>query len=125
IEFSDIWESQCEFNLPQPGDTQANPYLFNIRGQWRPVKSYAYLTGRNAAAHSNTRKAGFFKTFNPFYKRNLENSAWEIDLANWTYASEVTKHNPYGVEIENKDALNRYSSAQYGYGYKLPIAVSS
>jgi hypothetical protein len=37
----------------------------------------------------------------------------------------VTKYSPYGAELENKDALNRYSAAQYGYAYKLPMAVAS
>jgi hypothetical protein len=43
----------------------------------------------------------------------------------WTYASEVSQFSPYGQELENKDALNRYSSAQYGYKYTLPVAVAS
>ena len=43
----------------------------------------------------------------------------------WTAASEVAKYNPYGQEVENRDALNRYSSAQYGYNYRFPLAVSS
>lgn len=37
----------------------------------------------------------------------------------------LKKHNPFGIELENKDALNRYSAAQYGYNNTLPMSVSS
>ncbi len=132
VEYSEDWLSQCENGLPSPlglingTGTPVNPFFYNIKGQWRAVKSYAYLTGRNAATNADTRKAGFYKKFNPFYKnQNVAAGTWAIDNANWTFASQVTKFSPYGTELENKDAINRYSSAQYGYNYKLPIAVSS
>lgn len=132
VEYKELWESQCENNLPQPNQSNINQYLYNIKGNWRPVKSYAYLTGRSNS-NMNIRRSGFFTTFVPFYKRNSHNTAWEVnqsilpidELSKWTFASEVTKYNPYGIEIENKDALWRFSSAQYGYQYKLPIAVAS
>ena len=47
------------------------------------------------------------------------------NLSKWTFASEVTQYNPYGQEVENRDALNRYSSALYGYNYRFPLAVAS
>nr|WP_294922378.1 hypothetical protein [uncultured Flavobacterium sp.] len=112
-----------------PNDVKVNPYLWNIKGNWRAEKSYAYLTGRNSAQgqYNNPRREGFFASFNPFYV--LDTTAlipvWKIDEANWTYASSVTKYSPYGAELENKDALDRYSAAQYGYVYKLPMAVAS
>lgn len=125
IEYEDFWEAQCENGL-RLSTSLINKYVYNIKGLWRPVKSYAYLTGRNSSSSSNIRSTGYFATFNPFYI--LQSSVWK--RANnysdyWTYASEVTKYNPYGVEVENKDALHRYSSAQYGYRYKLPVAVAS
>lgn len=123
IEYSQDWASQCENGLPSSTSTNFNKYLYNVLGEWRPVKSYAYLTGRNATTNSNTRNSGYYKKFNPFYKR--ENNNWVIDNTNWTFASSVTMYNPYGVELENRDALNRYSAAQYGYQYKLPVAVGS
>ncbi|MFN3754313.1 hypothetical protein [Flavobacterium sp.] len=125
IEYKEIWESQCENGLPEPNQTNVNPYLYNIKGEWRPVKSYAYLTSRNATNNSNIRKSGYYVKFNPFYKLNDVATTWEIDSLNWTFASAVTKYNPYGVELENRDALKRYSAAQYGYKYKLPVAVGS
>lgn len=131
IEYSDIWKSQCENGLPNEdgyinGLTAAstvNPFIYNTKGDWRAIKSYAYLTGRNNFTNSNRRKTGYFNDFSTFYKTN--NSIWSIDSTKWTFASQVTRYSPYGVELENKDALKRYSSAQYGYQYKLPVAVAS
>jgi hypothetical protein len=116
-------------DVKYPNDVKVNPYLWNIKGNWRAEKSYAYLTGRNSRKgdSNNPRNEGFFTSFNPFYKldRSAAVSVWKIDETNWTYASSVSQYSPYGAELENKDALDRYSAAQYGYGYKLPMAVAS
>lgn len=131
VEYSDLWNSQCENGLPNElglingQGNPVNPFLYNIRGEWRAVKSYAYLTGRNNFVTANTRKAGFFDNYNVFYKVDDNTRVWSIDSTNWTFASRITLFSPYGAELENKDALKRYSSAQYGYQYTLPMAVTS
>ncbi|WP_378175200.1 hypothetical protein [Aquimarina sp. SS2-1] len=104
-----------------------NPYLYNVRGDWRAVKSYAYLTGRDSdvdAPEFSTASNGYFSSFNNFYNNSSE-GVWTKDKKDWTFASKVTKYSPFGAELENKDALNRYSAAQYGYDYTLPVAVAS
>ncbi|RVU90874.1 hypothetical protein EH230_08135 [Flavobacterium columnare] len=131
IEYSDDWKSQCENNLPNEfgllngQGKPVNPYLYNIKGQWKPIRSYAYLSSRINQEESNRRNKGHFKDYNAFYKIDNVTGKWLMDKQNWTFASAITKYNPYGVEVENKDALNRYSAAQYGYHYKLPVAVGS
>lgn len=147
VVYKDYWNTQLESNLPYypdynsnwimpsgdvkyPNDVKVNPYLWNIKGNWRAEKSYAYLTGRNSSVgqgQKNRRNEGFFTSFNPFYILDTNPSipVWTVDDTNWTYASSVTKYSPYGAELENKDALERYSAAQYGYAYKLPMAVAS
>lgn len=149
IEYNSEWPSQCECNLPKMTfvdgilkfgyETEANnqdkddvikrsynPYLYNILGNWRANKSYAYLTGRNYTIDPTPRKTGYFTDFSPFYVLGTKwgKTAGE-ELKKWTFASEVTKYNPYGQEVENKDALNRYSSALYGYNNRFPVAVAS
>lgn len=132
VEYNDNWNSQCENALPNqagllegiPGQI-VNPYLYNIKGNWRAIKSHAYLAGRNNFVTPNRRKSGYFINFSPFYRVNNATGLWTINNSGWTFASEVTKYSPYGAELENKDALNRYSAAQYGYKYTLPVAVSS
>ncbi|PXY43159.1 hypothetical protein [Flavobacterium hydrophilum] len=147
VEYNDIWPSQCECNLPKmtfaedgsliyeyekiisedddaDSDKYYNPYLYNVLGNWRANKSFAYLTGRNYTADPTPRKTGFFIDFASFYL--FEDNKWSIkNTDKWTYASEVTQYNPYGQEVENRDALNRYSSAIYGYNNRFPVAVGS
>ncbi|WP_308993695.1 thrombospondin type 3 repeat-containing protein [Mariniflexile litorale] len=147
VAYNDFWNCQCENNLPfipnanLNEDTLAelsiekylfNPYLYNVKDEWRAEKSYAYLTERTdvkegtVTSKKNTRKEGYFKHFKPYYAFN--GNQWELNIdatPNWTFASEVTQYSPYGAELENKDALNRYSSAQYGYNFSLPTAVAS
>lgn len=142
VVYKDFWKPQDEANVgiyptlpgmtPEtsgevnfPNKMNYNPYLWNIKGDWRAEKSYAYLTGRKSGdgMTNNPRNEGFYTKFNSFYK--LVNGQWSIDEANWTYASSITQYSPYGAELENKDALNRYSSAQYGYKYTLPTAVAA
>ncbi len=149
VHYDDFWNCQCENDLPfLPRSVQSsedlddtpienygfNPYLFNAKAEWRAKSSYAYLTERNDVTDGssykvNTRKEGYFKEFIPFY--NLGANGWEqaidpLDLGNkWTFASEVTQYSPFGAELENRDALDRSSSAQYGYNYTLPTAVAS
>lgn len=151
IEYNDMWPSQCECNLPRMifvngalkfgYETEANnpdqddvikrsynPYLYNVLGNWRANKSYAYLTGRNYTIDPTPRKTGYFTDFTPFYV--FDGNKWgktnvKEDLERWTSASEVTQYNPYGQEVENMDALKRYSSALYGYNNRFPVAVAS
>lgn len=102
-----------------------NPYLWNVKGDWRAKESFAYLTGRVNITES-LRNKGFYKRFRSFYHRG-GNHRWKIntDISGWTSASKITKYSPFGAEIENEDALHRFSSAQYGYNYTLPMAVAS
>lgn len=149
VRYKEHWKPQLESGLPQlPTSLEAffnsdslliagispelygfNPYVYNVRGDWRAVNSYAYLTGRNNISVEQTRVSprdqGFFTDFSSFYTLDIDNTNWLIDQSKWTFASAVSLYSPYGVELENKDALDRYSSAQYGYEYTLPTAVAS
>ena len=141
IAYKDFWLPQDEYRLarfyidPDNGTIDntvqhANPYLYNVKAEWRALKSYAYLTGRNFNTHptvqgASPRNEGFFDEFQPFYQLTTTGGNWEIQDANWTFASEVSQYSPYGAELENMDALQRFSAAQYGYNYTLPTAVGS
>lgn len=161
VAYNDFWNCQCENKLPFIPNASIetdelsevsienygfNPYLFNVNGEWRAEKSYAYLTERSdvktgsETSKKNTRKEGYFKYFTPFYalveNEEAEELEWVVnpdiqsvetpgEIVEWTFASEVSQYSPFGAELENRDALNRYSSAQYGYNYTLPTAVAS
>jgi hypothetical protein len=127
VEFSNRRKTHCDciaLNTFIPSTT--NPYVNGTRGIWRPLKSYTHLTTRSQSTYNNNtniRKDGVFESYIPFYK--MGNGAWQIDPTNWTYVSEVSEFNVFGQEVENKDALNRYSSASFGYNQTMALSVAA
>ncbi|MFN4233847.1 MAG: hypothetical protein ACK4IK_03470 [Bacteroidia bacterium] len=127
IEYSRGWKSSCNCFDEILISSTTNPYILGTKGNWRVKRSHAYLTERKQSHtnnNTNIRKDGVYASYSPFYKVN-NSGKWEIDNNNWTFASEVTSFNPFGQEIENKDALERYSAASFGYNQTLPLAVAS
>ncbi|MEP2936727.1 MAG: hypothetical protein ABJM06_10010 [Gilvibacter sp.] len=151
VRYSEAWAAQWEQGLPFTTDGHAeifdaitygsaqpyadldekeygyNPYLYNVRGVWRAKESFAYLTGRRSHENgtSSPRFEGFFDDFKPYYSLNDTETNWLWSNNNWTAASKVSQYSPFGAELENEDALGRFSAAQYGYNYNLPTAVAS
>lgn len=127
IEFTDEWTTFCDcFSEDNINLTTINPYQLGTKGIWRPTRNYTYLTERNQSYYNyntNVRRDGTFMSFSPFYF--VDDGDWQMNKANWTWASEVTAFSPFGQEVENMDALGRYSSALFGYHQTLPIAVAA
>lgn len=124
VEFKDDWGGFC---MCSESITSYNPYVNGKKGSYRPVRSHAFLTDRNQPndlGDTNIRKDGTFEEFTPFWTPE-SGQDWGIEDEQWTFASEVTLVSPYGLELENKDALGRYSSADYKYNNTLPTAVAS
>lgn len=120
--YSDDWPATCECS---GAVSNANKYATNQKGIWRTKASYTYLSKRDYDDKGeNCRNNGFFETFNPLYRINAYGKFY-YEMSNWTYVSQVSKFAPVGTEIENSDALNRKSSALYGYNNKLPLAVGA
>jgi hypothetical protein len=128
-EFSDQWDIFCECGITSGG--KYNPYIIGKQGNWRPMKSYVYLTGRNQdLKNENTdiRKDGPYSTFSPFWTPNTTTAPFDWNKSSdqsWQFTTQMTVYSPYGFELENKDALNRKSAAVYGYNNTLPVSVSS
>jgi hypothetical protein len=112
-----------------------NPYYKGLLGNWRPESQFVYQVSRenisgdiNVKGTTDIRKSGAYSVFNPFWKYNNTNLIWDqnpLNDAKWIAANEVTYFNSKGLEVENKDALNRYSSALFGYLESMPVAVAS
>ena len=109
-----------------------NSYMLGLKGNLRPYKSWTYLTDRFQKLENNqmnVRTDGFYKDFAAFwqYRDGVLKTPLNLNTAanKWQYVTEITNYNPLGLEIENKDALNRYLMAQYGYARKLPVATSN
>lgn len=129
VEYSNNWPAGCECGINDP-NVQRNPYTSNELGVWRTIASRTFLTGRTFSADPTSKKDGFFSSFKPMYQINAQGTwslqgVWGIHRSGWTFVSSVSKFSPYGFELENKDALNRFSAAQYGYNNKLPMAVGA
>ncbi len=120
-------------------DSILNPYVWNLKGNWRPLRNFVYFdkvdstyqrkqyeTAANNLNSTYTRLDGTLKNYTPLWKR--VSSVWVLESYNtatspWTWQSMATIYSPF-VENETKDALNVYSAAVYGYHQTLPIAVA-
>jgi hypothetical protein len=127
-EFSDQWRTFCDcFDEPgSPASPTTNPYVLGILGNWRMKRSWLHLTQRtqtNYDNNTNVRRDGVFTSYTPFYK--LQNNSWAIDERDWTYTANVTEFSPFGQELENQDALGRFSAATFGYVQTLPTGVAA
>ena len=127
IEYKGYWETDCNcFTKDGTNLTSSNKYLMGIQGNWRPVRSYAYLTARDQSYQNNNtdiKKDGAFIGFNPFYF--VSDGSWRVNKNNWTFASEISSYSHNGQEQENIDALGRLSAAHLGYNSTLPVAVAA
>ncbi|WP_341840866.1 hypothetical protein [Chitinophaga caseinilytica] len=107
-------------------DTSVNPYAAGILGNWRPHRTYAYYGERKESdpqAATNIRTDGTYKDFLSFWKKQSNGWKAQYDTTRWVWNSESTIFNKKGFELENRDALNRYNSAIYGFEDALPMAV--
>jgi len=114
-------------------NTIMNPYINGILGNWRPKSQYVYQVKRenlsgdpNKFGSTNIRKSGAYSIFNPFW--SYSSQQWQQNATNdarWIAANEMTYFNRKGLELENKDALDRYSTALFGYLESMPVAVAS
>tara|TARA_B100000508_G_scaffold137355_2_gene131770 strand:+ start:74807 stop:80668 length:5862 start_codon:yes stop_codon:yes gene_type:complete len=123
VDYSDNWPPQCECGININEDVY-NPYTINEKGVWRTKSSHTYLTGRQNLDDPTPRVDGYYKDYSPFYKLSNAGS-WYKDYSGWTFTSEVSSFSPYGFELENRDALDRHSGAQYGYNHTYPMAVGA
>lgn len=128
IEFSDEWRTYCDCHEDSNGNlSTTNPYVLGTKGNFRPVTSHLHLSGRTQSdydSNTNIRKDGVFTSYTPFYKLTIGGD-WEIDKKDWTYTAEVTEFNPFGQELENRDALGRYSAATFGFNQTLATAAAA
>ena len=126
-EFYNKRKTHCDcFSANTTLPNTSNPYVNGTRGIWRPLKAYTYLTTRsqsNTNANTNIRRDGVFEAYTPFFKLNA--GAWQTDPNNWTYVSQVTEFNVFGEEVEDQDALGRYSSASFGYNQTMALSVAA
>jgi hypothetical protein len=114
-----------------PLNRAVNPYVAGILGNWRMMQSFAFQENRtnprpSGTTSTNIRTGGTYNQVVPFwsYSSNAWNQVAATELR-WIASNEMMLFNTKGLELENKDALNRFSSAQFGYLQSMPVAVAS
>jgi hypothetical protein len=109
-------------------EKKINPYLKGLVGNFKPWRSYTYYGSRVdslVASVTAIRKNGYISNFNNYWGFNVSNNLVPDYTNNrWVWNSELTKVNSRGQELETMDALNRYTSAQYGFNKNLPVSIT-
>lgn len=105
-----------------------NPYLRGLVGNLKPYRSYTYYGSRNEtdpAVTTTIRKNGYINGFSNYWGFDVNNNLVpDYTNTKWIWNSELTKVNAHGQELETRDALNRYTAAQYGFDKDLPVAMA-
>ncbi len=114
-------------------DNFYNPFVNGMLGNWRVLSQKVFQGGRAYDGIFDAGKrgvdavnSGYLKTFTSYWA--VAYHGYFIEQANqalWTTANTVMVYDKYGQELENKDALERYSAATFGFNGELPTAVAS
>ncbi len=108
------------------GDT-LNPYVVGILGNWKVDTSYVYYADRresSVATQTNIRTDGLIKDYASYWTFGDKYLTPNPDISRWVWNSKSTLHNKRGLELENKDPMDRYNAAIYGFNKTLPIATA-
>ena len=83
---------------------------------WRPWQSYVYRKDVKSANNTSIKEGG---TINEIVAFDPANPAED-----WMFSNEVVAYSPQGNMIEEKNVLDIYSAAAFGYNETLPILVA-
>jgi hypothetical protein len=114
-----------------------NPYVSGFLGNWRERNSLVFQQSRNVNPFTadkgfDIKDAGSINNFSVYwYYGNLGNGqqGWTTDAAGnrarWVTANTITGYDVFGQQLENKDALGRFSAAKFDFNGELPAGVAS
>lgn len=114
----------CKSRITQ---SNINPYVTGIYGNWRPDRSIVYYGDRretDPSVNIADRTAGAIRNYMPYWSFTTGYLSATTDTANWVWNSQTTLFNRKGFELENKDPLGRYNAGQYGYNETMPVSVT-
>jgi hypothetical protein len=120
-----------EFSCKIPVNQAINPYVTGFHGNWRPYKTEVFQINRKydnlfniEPLGLNLKNAGYFESFSSFFTNN--GTKWNRSSnPQWVTANTITLYDKYGQELENKDALCRYSAATFAFRGDQAAAVAS
>ncbi|MEL6866074.1 MAG: hypothetical protein AAFP19_16725, partial [Bacteroidota bacterium] len=120
VQFCDNWEPVLDASCNQEG----NAFESGQRGIWRPSEVYTYVEDRLPSAPSSGTIAisqqndGTFDGM-PVFDWRQPFFTYTDQAQNWKATNQITKYDPNGTELENRDILGNYSAAIYGYHDQL------
>lgn len=105
-----------------------NPYTRGLLGNFKNYRSLVYYRDRvetDPTTATRVSRNGVLNNFGLYWDFDVNNNLVP-DLSNtkWVWNTQITKVNARGLELENKNALNIYTTAQYGYHKVLPVAIT-
>lgn len=123
---NDFTDANTDGSIPS---NLISSHIFNSgsKGIWRTEENYTYIEDRKQRRPTginpnvDIRVDGIYDTL-PLFLYNVGDMAG--CFPRWRRMNTITKYNPYSNETENKDVLNRRSSALYGYKGDLATAVA-
>jgi hypothetical protein len=105
-----------------------NPYVKGLLGNFRNFRTmvcYGPRTEADPTQPTNLPKNGFIANFSPYWSFGSSGLQPNTGSPLWIESVRTTRVNAQGLELETKNALGIYTSAQYGYDKTLPIAVTN
>jgi hypothetical protein len=110
-------------------EKKINPYIKGLLGNFRGYRNmifYGERTETDPTAQTNLPANGFLTGFNTYWNFNVSNNLVpDVNNPKWVWNTQSTRFNSKGMELETKDALGIYTSAQYGYKKTLPVAIAN
>jgi hypothetical protein len=94
-----------------------NAYETGQKGKWRVNNQYAY---RTSIAEGRNYASGEMLDFTVFNWKNPEVN----DYNKWLLTTNIAEYTPNGNVAEDRNLLDVYSTALYGYNNTLPLAVA-
>jgi hypothetical protein len=95
---------------------------YGVKFLWAPDEQYAYVDDRFQTDTLSADTAGLLQHVPMF---NWSSTASNACYANWRKVNTITQINSGTGQLENKDILNNYSAALYGYNDQLATAVAA
>ncbi len=124
IWIADDWDMGTSLNSTYSiPSTDLNKYEYGAKGKWHSEYTYNYNTPLSNihATSGKTWNSGIyddFKVFNWDYEE-------ANDSTNWIKYNTTTKISPNSSTLEEKNALDIYSSMKMGYNSSVPYLVAS
>lgn len=128
-------EQACDNEDNIHSQKDINPYLKGLLGNFSPYRNVVFYDNRietNPQAPTNLPVNGYLTNFIPYWSFNAGHNLIPLGTRNetggspyWVWNSQITHKNAKGQELENKNALGVYTSAQYGYNKTLPVAITN